>query len=88
MYKWGEGEGEGGEGGRGIQRWGVEGIRIGTSDRFGRGRGEFRELLKSYKPQTQSSWTLNIVQPLERALSEEWASEIFGNVKRKAWFRV
>ena len=24
----------------GIKRWGIEGIRIGTSDRFGRGRGE------------------------------------------------
>ena len=27
--------------GEGIKRWGIEGIRIGTSDRFGRGRGEF-----------------------------------------------
>ena len=26
--------------GEGIKRWGIEGIRIGTSDRFGRGRGE------------------------------------------------
>ena len=26
-------------GGEGIKRWGIEGIRIGTSDRFGRGRG-------------------------------------------------
>ena len=26
---------------KGIKRWGIEGIRIGTSDRFGRGRGEF-----------------------------------------------
>ena len=24
----------------GIKRWGIKGIRIGTSDRFGRGRGE------------------------------------------------
>ena len=24
----------------GIKRWGIEGIRTGTSDRFGRGRGE------------------------------------------------
>ena len=28
--------------GEGIKRWGIEGIRIGTSDRFGRGRGELR----------------------------------------------
>ena len=27
--------------GEGIKRWGIEGIRIGTSDRFGQGRGEF-----------------------------------------------
>ena len=27
--------------GEGIKRWGIEGIRIGSSDRFGRGRGEF-----------------------------------------------
>ena len=27
--------------GEGIKRWGIEGIRIGTSDRFGRGRGEY-----------------------------------------------
>ena len=26
--------------GEGIKRWGIEGIRIGTSDRFGQGRGE------------------------------------------------
>ena len=26
--------------GEGIKRWGIEGIRIGTSDRSGRGRGE------------------------------------------------
>ena len=26
--------------GKRIKRWGMEGIRIGTSDRFGRGRGE------------------------------------------------
>ena len=26
--------------GEGIKRWGIEGIRIGTSDRFVRGRGE------------------------------------------------
>ena len=26
--------------GEGIKRWGIEGIRIVTSDRFGRGRGE------------------------------------------------
>ena len=25
----------------GIKRWGIEGIRIGTFDRFGRGRGEY-----------------------------------------------
>ena len=30
-----------GSSGEGIKRWGIEGIRIGTSDRFGRGRGEF-----------------------------------------------
>ena len=30
----------GGGSGEGIKRWGIEGIRIGTSDRFGRGRGE------------------------------------------------
>ena len=30
----------GGVSGEGIKRWGIEGIRIGTSDRFGRGRGE------------------------------------------------
>ena len=35
--------------GEGIKRWGIEGIRIGTSDRFGRGRGE---LLKPAKLQT------------------------------------
>ena len=29
----------------GIKRWGIEGIRIGTSDRFGRGRGEYRILI-------------------------------------------
>ena len=28
--------------GEGIKRWGIEGIRTGTSDRFGRGRGEFK----------------------------------------------
>ena len=28
--------------GEGIKRWGIEGIRIGTSDRFGRGRGEYK----------------------------------------------
>ena len=38
---WG-GWGEGGGGAEGIKRWGIEGIRIGTSDRFGRGRGELR----------------------------------------------
>ena len=27
--------------GKGIQNWGIEGIRTGTSDRFGRGRGEY-----------------------------------------------
>ena len=27
--------------GCGIKRWGIKGIRIGTSGRFGRGRGEF-----------------------------------------------
>ena len=33
--------------GEGIERWGIEGIRIGTSDRFGWGRGEYvkRQLL-------------------------------------------
>ena len=25
-----------------LKRWGIEGIRIGTSDRFGRGRGEYK----------------------------------------------
>ena len=25
----------------GIKRWGIEGIRLGTSDRFRRGRGEY-----------------------------------------------
>ena len=30
----------GGVSGEGIKRWGIEGIRIGTSDRFGRARGE------------------------------------------------
>ena len=30
----------GGVSGEGIKRWGIEGIRIGTSDRFGQGRGE------------------------------------------------
>ena len=30
----------GGASGEGIKRWGIEGIRIGTSDRFGRGGGE------------------------------------------------
>ena len=34
--------------GEGIKRWGIEGIRIGTSDRFGRGRGEYR-VLNHYK---------------------------------------
>ena len=29
--------------GEGIKRWGIEGIRIGTSDRFGRGRGEYHQ---------------------------------------------
>ena len=36
--------------GEGIKRWGIEGIRIGTSDRFGRGGGEFydwRTFMKS-----------------------------------------
>ena len=27
--------------GEGTKRWGIEGIRVGTSDRFGRGRSEF-----------------------------------------------
>ena len=27
--------------GEGIKRWGTEGIRMGTSDRFSRGRGEY-----------------------------------------------
>ena len=33
-------------------RWGIEGIRIGTSDRFGRGRGEFYNSIvtKSHDP--------------------------------------
>ena len=37
--------------GEGIRRWGIEGIRIGTSDRFGRGRGEF-----------QGEWTLWVLR--------------------------
>ena len=40
--------------GKGIQNWGIEGIRTGTSDRFGRGRGECwisaRGCSKGYSP--------------------------------------
>ena len=39
--------GLGGVSGEGIKRWGIEAIRIGTSDRFGRGRGELG--LRVYK---------------------------------------
>ena len=38
---------------KGITRWGIEGIRLGASDRFGRGRGEFttqfRAILNCHK---------------------------------------
>ena len=34
--------------GEGIKRWGIEGIRIGISDRFGRGRGELEQGLGVY----------------------------------------
>ena len=32
-------------GGEGFKRWGIGGIRIGTSDRFGRGRGEYHTVV-------------------------------------------
>ena len=46
----------------GIKRWGIEGIRIGTSDRFGRGRGEFCfhlvNLVHSYLYTHKSTFTM------------------------------
>ena len=76
----------GGQGvsGEGIKRWGIEGIRIGTSDRFGRGRSEFPWRVGEV---SQASSILLNPQPLNPLTLRRWTlyDPLYGALRLKPW---
>ena len=57
--------------GEGIKTWGIEGIRIGTSDRFGRGRGEYNAInIKHDRAANVKQW-----EAWEADMKQAWLAE-------------